>query len=139
MEASESSGSSNTERYMEAMMQRMSHLASVAMRTDPATRSTSQGGSRGVGGSGSGAVSSSASRTAVGGGIPSQYAGDVLDVEETTGGAAAAGSTASGGIEMSEEAIETLMDMMAFSRSEARALLIRHNGVLADVLNMLFS
>ena len=64
--------------------------------------------------------------------IPAEYADDVLDD-------AAINSGNFGNIEISDEAVETLMDMMAFSRSEARALLIRHNGVLADVLNMLFS
>ncbi|RKP21011.1 hypothetical protein ROZALSC1DRAFT_27542 [Rozella allomycis CSF55] len=42
-------------------------------------------------------------------------------------------------VEISDEAIETLIDMMALTRSEARALLIRHNGSLGEVLNILFN
>lgn len=39
----------------------------------------------------------------------------------------------------SDEAIETLMDAMALSRPEARAVLQRHNNSLADVFQNLFS
>ncbi len=68
-----------------------------------------------------------------------RFAGDFIDDSEPSSPVANSAGSTGGVMDISDEAIDTLVDMMAFTRSEARALLIRHNGVLADVINMLFS